>query len=82
MSRVLYLIGNDQLHFEDTFKYELAPVPTSMFADSGEARYTKSKSELMNKLKVEVPPRGINPELTLMAEASIIQQSTGLRMEW
>ena len=49
MSRVLYLISNDQLDFKDIFNYELAPVPTSMFEDSGEARYAKNKSDLMSK---------------------------------
>ena len=44
------------------FNYELAPVPTSMFQDSGEARYSKTKSVLKIKLKVEVSVPGIQAE--------------------
>ena len=66
MSRVLYLIGNGQLDFKDIFNYELAPVPTSMFEDSGEARYAKNKSGLMRKLKVEISSRGINADVIVI----------------
>ena len=45
-SRLLYLLGNNQLDFTALFNYELPPVPTSMFHDSGEARYPKSKKVL------------------------------------
>ena len=66
MSRVLYLLGNNQLDLEDVFKYELAPVPMSMFENTGEARYAPSKSDLMNKLKIEVSTRGIKPETVVI----------------
>ena len=49
-SRVLYLLGVHQLDFSTLFDYELAPVPTSLFEDTGEARYTSSKAVLKNKL--------------------------------
>ena len=58
-SRVLYLLGNSQPDFTTLFNYELSPVPTSMFYDSGEARYPKSKVVLKNRLKVEVSVRGV-----------------------
>ena len=58
-SRVMYLLGNQQLDFTTLFNYELSPVPTSMFHDSGDARYPKSKVVLKNKLKVEVSTRGV-----------------------
>ena len=45
------------ISLEDLFNYELAPVPTSLFTDTGEARYPKVKSTLKKKLKVEVPTR-------------------------
>ena len=51
---VLYLMGNNQLDFTTLFNYELSPVPASMFHDSFEARYPKSKVVLKNRLKVEV----------------------------
>ena len=52
-SNVLYLLGSNQLDFTTLFNYELSPVPTSMFHDSGETRYPKSKAVLKNKLKEE-----------------------------
>ena len=39
MSIVLYLVGNQQIEFSTIFNYEIAPVPTSMFEDSGEVRF-------------------------------------------
>ena len=53
-SRVVYLLSMDQLDFYSFFNYELAPVPTSLFQDTGDASYTSTKSVLQNKLKVEV----------------------------
>ena len=54
MARVLQLLGDNQLDLQKIFQCKLAPVPTSMFEDAREARYAISKSDLMNKLKVEV----------------------------
>ena len=45
-SQVVYLLGTHQINFENIFDCELAPVPTSLFYDSGEARYPKNKSLL------------------------------------
>ena len=53
-SNVLYLLGSNQLYFTTLFNYELSLVPSSMFHDSGETRYPKSKAVLKNKLKEEV----------------------------
>ena len=53
-SNVLYLLESNQLYFTTLFNYELSPVPSSMFHDSGETRYPKSKAVLKNKLKEEV----------------------------
>ena len=63
---MLYLLGSNQLDFTTLFNYELAPVPTSLFEDSGEARYPTTKSVLMNKLKVEVLSRGIVPDAVVV----------------
>lgn len=41
----------------EVFSYELAPVPTSMFEDSGDMRITKSKSLLKKKLEAEQSSR-------------------------
>ena len=62
MSCVLYLLGSNQLDFTTLFNYELAPVPTSLFEDSGKACYLTTISVLMNKLKDEVSSQGIVPD--------------------
>lgn len=54
MSQVLYLVGNQQTDFSTIFNYELAPVPMSMFQYLEEARYSKTKLALKNKLKIDV----------------------------
>ena len=46
------------MDLKSLFNYELAPVVTSLFEDSGEPRYGTSKSDLKNSLKVEVSSRG------------------------
>lgn len=61
-SRVLYLLGVNRLDFSTLFNFELAPVPTSLFKDTGEGRYSQTKSVLKNKLKVEVSARNVNPD--------------------
>ena len=80
-SRVLYIMGNNQLDFTTLFNYELSPVPTSMFHDSGDARYPKSKVVLKNKLKVEVPVRRVEADAVVvgggMLHASIYWPKDG-----
>ena len=56
-SRVVHLISMDELDFSSVFNYELAPVLTSIFKDTGDARYTSTKSVLKNKPKKEVSSR-------------------------
>ena len=60
LSRVLLLLGTNQIEFSEVFKYELAAVPPSLFYDSGDARYPNNKSVLMNKLKHEQSSRGFS----------------------
>ena len=38
-SRGMYLLPAGLIQWEDLFKYELAPVPTALFKDTGEGRY-------------------------------------------
>ena len=70
MSRVLYLVGNSFIVFSTIFNYELAPVPTTMFQDFGEARYSKTifKIVLKNKLKFEVTFGGYRLKCSLTME--------------
>ena len=65
-SRVVYLLGTHQIDFEEVFYYELSPVPTSLFYDSGAARYPKAKSVLMNKLKVEETSCNVQPNAVVI----------------
>ena len=65
-SRVIYLLGTNQINWDDVFNYELAPVPTSLFHDSGDPRYNKTKNVLMNKLKVEESSRSIHPDTVVI----------------
>ena len=55
--RAMCLLSVDPISLEDLFNYELVPVPTSLFTDTDEPRYRKSKSTLKKKLKVEVSTR-------------------------
>ena len=61
-SRVLYLAANGSIDFSTLFNYELAPVPTSLFKDTSEARYPSAKSTLMQKLKSKTRTRGLSTE--------------------
>ena len=57
--RVPLLLGTNQSYFDKIYNFELAAVT---FKESGKARYPKSKSVLMAKLKVEESTRCIKPE--------------------
>ena len=65
-SRVLYLLGTNQMEFEDIFNYELASVPTALFKESGEARYPNRKSVLMKNLKCQESSCGIKPDAVVV----------------
>ena len=62
----MYLLSAGHIQMEDLFKYELAPVPTTLFINTGEGRYPTSKAVLKNALKVEVSTR------TIVTDAIII----------
>ena len=65
-SRVLLLLGTNQIDFEDLFDFELEAVPASLFEESGVARYPKNKSVLLNQLKVEESSCCIEPDSTVI----------------
>ena len=71
-SRVLYLLGNNQLDFTTLFNYELSPVPTSMVHDSGKTRYPESKAVLKSKLKVEVLVRGVEVDVVVVSNITYL----------
>ena len=51
LARALLFLGTNQLELDQVFSYELAPVPTSLFREPGDARFPKNKSVVMNMLK-------------------------------
>ena len=59
----------DILKFLD---HELAPVPTSMFSETGEMRIAKSKSTLMTNLKAETSERLIESHDAVFINASAV----------
>ena len=73
--RVMYLLGTNQLNFSVLFNFELAPVPTSLFKDSGEAQYTKSKADLVKKMKVEISTRGVRPQCVVVDGGGMLHLS-------
>ena len=74
-SRVLCLLEMDQLDFSNLCKYERAPVPTSLFKDTGDPRFTSSKAVLKNKIKVEVSSRGIENDAILVDGGGMLHSS-------
>ena len=56
-SRVIYLLSIGEIEFEDLLDFELSPLPTSLCNEMCEPRYTKAKSVLQTKLKVETSLR-------------------------
>ena len=65
-SRVMCLLSVNQISLDDLFKYELSPIPLSMFKVTGEGRFPSNKSSLKNKLKVEVSKRNIKTDAVIL----------------
>ena len=61
-SRVSYLLSIGHLEFERLFYFELSPFPTAHCHDTGEPRYTTSKSVLKNHLKSLVSSRNLKSD--------------------
>ena len=71
-SRVLALQKVRDIDLESVLKYELAPVPTSMFDINGDMRITKSKSTLKKKLQVEVSDRQSHPPDSIILDGCAV----------
>ena len=74
-SRVMYLLSAGHIQIDDLFKYELAPVPTALFKDTGEGRYPTSKADLKNALKVEVSTRNISPDAIVIDGCAMLHSA-------
>ena len=71
-SSVMCLLSVCQTSLEDLFNYELAPLPTSLFTDTGEARYPESKSTLKKKVKVEVSTRPNDADVIISNSCAVL----------
>ena len=71
-SHAMCLLRVDQISLEDLFNYELAPVLTSLFTDSVEARHPKGKSRLKKKLKLEVSTRTHDADVINLGDCTIL----------
>ena len=56
-SRVMCLLNAKQIDLKDLFKYELSPVPLTLFDENGDSRVAKQKANLKNTLKEKVSLR-------------------------
>ena len=51
-ARVMALISTGALQLDEVFKYELSPIPVSLFEESGDMRLAKNKSMIKRSLRV------------------------------
>ena len=61
-----------QINLQDVFQFELSQVPTVLFDDAGNERYTKTKSTLKNRLKIDIPIRNTNSADTIVLDGCAI----------
>ena len=59
-------VSGTPIDMKEVLKYELTPMPLSMFKTNGSPRICKAKSDFMNGLKVTVPTRGKTPDMTIV----------------
>ena len=66
-------LTNEAMTVENIFKYELSPIPTTLFNDEGEMRVANSKSDLKPLLETKVSSRGLaKPDLTVIDGSAIL----------
>ena len=51
------LLSIGRIELEEVLKYELAPVPLSLFDSNREMRHSTSKADLKNRLQIEISQR-------------------------
>lgn len=72
-ARVMGLASSRYIDLKDVFGHELAPLPTSMFDNSGEMRIAASKSTLKKKLQVAYSARRIGtPDVLILDGCAIL----------
>ena len=58
-TRIICFMSTSSIEIEHVLKYELPPVPTSLFDENGDMQLNKREPELKNTLKTEVSNRHI-----------------------
>ena len=71
-SHVMCLLSLDQSSLGDLFSYELAPVQTSLFTNTGEGRYPKNKLTLKKRLNVEVSTRTDDADVIILDSCAVL----------
>lgn len=61
-----------EVDLQDVLSYELSPIPTSLFHDSGEMRIYKSKSDLKNSTEVKVSARNLKMDCTVLDSSAVL----------
>ena len=65
-------VSDTPIDMKEVLKYELTPMPLSMFKTNGSPRICKAKSDFMNGLKVTVPTRGKTPDMTIVDGCAVL----------
>ena len=65
-------VSDTPIDMKEVLKYELTPMPLSMFKTNGSPRICKAKSDFMNGLKVTVPTRGTTPDMTIVDGCAVL----------
>ena len=65
LAHVFLFLGTNQPELDQVFSCKLAPFPTSLLRESGNARYPKDKSVRKNKFRAEVSSCSIEPDRLL-----------------
>ena len=71
-SRVIGLSATRNVDFSDVISHELAPIPTSLFTESGEMSIPSNKAILKNKLKIEQSERLLKPEVVVIDGCAVM----------
>lgn len=72
-SRVMGLLSSRDIDLKALFGFELAPLPTSLFNNSGDLRIAKTKSTLKKKLKVDLSERtSMKPDVIIIDGCAIL----------
>ena len=58
-TRIICFMSTSSIEIEHVLKYELPPVPTSLFDENGDMQLNKREPELKNTLKTEVSNRHV-----------------------